>query len=222
MPAGVVVAVLTVVCVKWGDRYGPSYVTKLQSMCRRHLPPHQFLCITESPVDGVWCAPLLCDLSGWWQKLGLFQPGRFTGDVLYLDLDVVITRSLCGMVSLLDTDRSRLWALDDFSYSLVKPRQGLGDHVKNMLGGEGTVNSSVMMWHGDAAADVWRKFTPEVMSVLHGDQNFITQALWPNINLIPREWATSYKYGGEGAIRVFHGTPKPPDVSDAWVADHWR
>jgi hypothetical protein len=222
MSARLVAPMLTVVCVKWGDKYGPNYVTKLKSMCRRNLPQHQFLCITEAPVDGVWCSPLLCDLSGWWQKLGLFQPGRFCGDVLYLDLDVVITKPLHGMVELLDRDRSRLWALDDFGYPLTNPRQGIGSDTERLLGGVGTVNSSVMMWNGDAASDVWRKFTPEVMDVLHGDQNFITQALWPNINLIPPEWASSYKYGGTGAIRVFHGDPKPPQVTDKWVLDHWR
>ena len=213
---------LTVCCIKWGDKYGPGYVERLQSMCRRNLPSHYFVCFTENAVPGVCCHPLLCDLPTWWQKIGLFRAGNFTEDVIYLDLDVVITRDLFGMVALLESDRSKLWALDDFSYSLVNPKQSMAPETRRLLGGVGTVNSSVMMWHGDAASAVWDKFTVEKMDELHGDQNFITQALWPHINLIPREWATSYKYGGMGAIRVFHGNPKPPDVTDRIIVENWR
>lgn len=191
-------------------------------MCRRNLPSHRFICVTENPVDGVACAPLLCNLPGWWQKLGLFKPGTIIGDVLYLDLDVIITRELFGLVELLDKDRTKLWALDDFSYSLINPKRGIGPDTRRMLGGDGTINSSIMMWHGDACSAVWDKFSPEVMTELHGDQNWITRALWPDINLIPREWGTSYKYGGDGAIRVFHGNPKPHEITDQWLIDLWR
>ena len=142
--------------------------------------------------------------------------------MLYLDLDIVITRDLYGMIELLETHRSKLWSLDDSSYSLINPKRGIGADTLQKLGGEGTVNSSVMMWHGDTCRKVWDEFKPEVMNVLHGDQNWITQALWPDVNLIPREWATSYKYGGDGAIRVFHGNPKPHEIQDEWVAGHWR
>lgn len=213
---------LTVACIKWGDKYGPDYVTKLQSMCYRNLPVHDFICFTERPVPGVDCYNLLCNLPTWWQKIGLFKPGTFSDDVLYLDLDVVIVRELFGMVALLETDRSQLWALDDFSYSLENPRACIGPETQRLLGGAGTVNSSVMMWHGDVGAKVWTTFTPGVMKELHGDQNWITRCLWPRINLIPREWATSYKYGGDGAVRVFHGNPKPPDVDAEWVRQCWR
>jgi len=213
---------MLVACIKWGDKYGPQYVTKLQSMCGRHLPPHEFVCFTENPVDGVECPELPSSLPGWWAKIGLFQPGLFSGDVLYLDLDVVITRDCWGLVDLLNQDREKLWALDDFSYSLVNPRRSMSPAQKRLLGGDGTINSSVMMWHADTCRKVWDDFRIEKMDEVHGDQNYITQVLWPNINLIPSGWASSYKYGGTGAIRIFHGNPKPPDVHDQLVHDHWR
>lgn len=215
-------ASLTVACLKWGTKYGAEYVTKLRSMCTRNLPAHDFVCVTEAPVDGIECRPLLCDLPTWWSKIGLFRPGAFAGDVLYLDLDVVITDRLDGLVALLEQDRSKLWALDDFSYSLRRPRQAIDPATRRLLGGAGTVNSSVMLWHGDACRAVWEKFDRAKMDELHGDQNWITQALWPAINLIPEQWASSFKYGGLGAVRVFHGNPKPHQVHEDWVRQCWR
>lgn len=214
---------LTVACVKWGRKYGPDYVSKLRSMVQRNLSaPHEFACFTDWPSDDFPCRPLLTDLPGWWAKIELFRPGLFRGDVLYLDLDVVITGCIDGLVDLLDSDRSKLWALDDFGYPLTRPRRGIGPDMRRLLGGDGTVNSSVMLWHGNTARAVWDRWNPAKMDEVHGDQNWITQALWPEINLIPRGWAASYKYGGAGVVRVFHGDPKPHQVADDWVRACWR
>lgn len=216
-------AILTVACVKWGGKYPAEYVVKLQGMCRRNLPAHGFVCFTERPVVGVECRELPSDLPTWWSKVGLFKPGVMTGDTLYLDLDVVITGRLDGLLELLEQDRSKVWALDDFGYPLTNPRRGIGADMQQQLGGEGTVNSSVMLWHGDAGRRVWDEFTPAKMDEVHGDQNWITQALWPHsLRLIPPGWAASYKYGGKGVVRVFHGHPKPDQVSEPWVRECWQ
>jgi hypothetical protein len=186
------------------------------------------VCFTERPVLGVECRELPSDFPTWWSKVGLFKPGVFTGDVLYLDLDVVITDRLDGLVSLLEQDRTKVWALDDFGYPLSKPRHGIGGDMKRLLGGIGTVNSSVMLWNGDTGRKVWDDFKPEKMDEVHGDQNWITQALWPHtLRLIPEGWAKSYKYNlsrgdpGIAPIMVFHGEPKPHQVYESWVAEHW-
>lgn len=215
---------LTVICIKWGDLYGPGYVTNLHSMCKRHLPSHAFMCFTENPVPGILCPELPSPLPGWWAKIGLLQPGLLAGDVLYLDLDVVITEDLHGMVELLETDRSKLWAPDDFSYSIVNPTKRLSPEFKRLLGGEGTINSSVMMWSGDAPGKVWDEFRVGMMEEMHGDQNAISKILWPNINIIPDRWVKSFKYNNRqpGPVTVFHGQPKPTDVRDEWVRQHWR
>lgn len=212
-----------VVCVKWGAKYGADYVLRLQAMCSRHLPAHEFLCVTDAPVDGVQCRPLLCDLPTWWQKVGLFRPGWLPGLKLYLDLDVVITSDLSSLTEL-GAD-GNVWALDDFGYSLMSPRPLDDPHVRRLLGGSGTCNSSVMVWRDDAGSEVWDRFNPAVMDELHGDQNWITRALWPEkLRLIPSGIAKSYKYGQatKAPIVVFHGDPKPHQVHDAWVREHWR
>jgi hypothetical protein len=210
--------------VKWGDKYPADYVLRLRNMCRRNLPEHRFVCFTETPVPDVECRELPSDLPSWWSKIGLFKPGLFPGeDVLYLDLDVVITDRLHGMVLLLDQSRDRLWIRDDFSYSLRQSKRGLGPDMLRLLGGPGCCNSSVMLWHGDSCREVWDKFDRAAMDEMHGDQNWITHVLWPDkIALLPDEWASSYKYGGAGVIRVFHGSPKPHEVADRVVQECWR
>jgi hypothetical protein len=209
---------LTVVCVKWGTRYGAEYVTRLQRGVQRHLTvSHRFVCLTENPVDGVECEPLPSDLPGWWSKLALFRPGLLPGNKLYLDLDVILTANIDALPALLELHEG-LWARDDFSYSRRVPRQDLDDTFRKLLGGPGTVNSSVMLWWGDSCRKVWDEFTPAVMNEVHGDQNFICRTLYPDqLRFIPDELVCSYKYHirrgqGPAPVVVFHGDPKPPDL----------
>lgn len=208
-----------VLCVKWGRKYGPEWVLRLRAMVARHLSiPHEFVCITDEPVEGVQCLPLTCDLPGWWQKLGMFQPGFLPGEKLYLDLDVVITGELDSLVMAARSDRAKLWVRDDFSYSLRRPRV-LGGAARRLLGGAGTVNSSVMIWYGDSCSDVWTHFQRAHMDELHGDQNHISRVLWPQkISFLPDEAVRSYKYhvlrgALGGSVVVFHGEPKMADLS---------
>lgn len=213
--------------MKQGPKYGPEWVLKLRNMVARHLRiPHKFVCVTDDPVSDIQCLPLLCPYTGWWQKMGLFS-GVLDGDNLYLDLDVVIADDISSLPGLLELDRSKLWALDDFSYGFKNPRQGLSDDQKRFLGGNSTINSSVMLWHGDAPKAAWDQFTPALMNEVHGDQNAITKLLWPNINLIPDSVAGSYKYGklrneARKPITIFHGDPKPDQIRDKWVLENWR
>lgn len=218
---------LTVVCVKWGDKYSDEWVAKLRGMVARNLSiPHRFVCMTDKSISGVECIPCAPDLPSWWSKVGLFQPGILPGNKLYLDLDVVITDNFDGMIQFGDT----LIAPDDFSYSLINPKQGLGPDMRRLLGGDGTINSSVMLWRDDQASDVWERFEASKMSEVHGDQNWITQALWPDqLSLLPSGWVCSYKYHvlrnvPPSPIVVFHGEPKVTGLSKndplrrAWAA----
>ncbi len=209
---------MRVICVKWGDKYGPEWVYRLRAMVERNLHlDYEFVCMTDQPIDDVDCVPCADGLPGWWAKVGLHEPGKFPGTNLYLDLDVVITDSLDGIMDELQDDK--VVAPDDFSYSLINKKQGIGPDMRRLLGGDGTVNSSVMIWKDDAGRDVWDKFTPEKMDEVHGDQNWLTQALWPEqLALLPKKWVCSYKYhvmrGAEVApIVVFRGNPKVTELS---------
>ena len=216
---------MNVVCVKWGNKYGADYVLKLKRACAKHVPqPHSFICFTDVGVPDVECRPLPSDLPTWWSKVGLFKPGVLTGATLYLDLDVVLTASLQPAIDAFNSEPDYLWTLDDFGYPLLNPRPFVDPHTSRLLGGVGTVNSSLMIWRGNAGRRIWDEFEPRVMDELHGDQNWITRAMWPDrIKLLPAGIAGSYKYGGGQAfpVTVFHGDPKPADVRDEWVMRCW-
>lgn len=200
---------MRVVCIRRGGKYPDHYVKRLKAMVEKNLQlDHDFVCFTDKDIEGITCKPLPSDLPGWWSKIGLFKD--FVPETLYLDLTHVIT----GDLSIFRRDDDKVWALDDFSYSLRTPKGSVDPETRRLLGGVGTCNSSVMWWRGDAGKKVWDSFTSDVMNRLHGDQNFITETLWPDcLSLYPPGLVCSYKYHvqrGEqhGSIVKFHGQPK--------------
>ena len=201
----------TVVCLNWRNYLGrgDEYVEKLRNMVGRHLSyPHEFRVITEKDLPSD---------HGWWNKLALLR----LGPAIYFDLDVVITGSIDFVVDAFRSNPERLWMRDDFSYSRVNPRKDIGPDMHATLAGPGTCNSSVMAFPRMEPPS--RRDWPHA----HGDQNVLTAWLWPNIGLLPNDQIASYKYhwlmaGKRSAVNVFHGRPKPHEVRDSWVLEHWR
>lgn len=209
---------LNVVVLNWRnylDR-GDEYVHKMRNMASRHLTiPHKFVEITEYelPEKGRF---------GWFNKLTLLD--MFDDEVLYFDLDVIISQNVDHLVELGRSDPTKLWARNDYSYPVSLNSKVVGDGFAGPLmenGREATINSSVMYWQGR------RKVARR--DGVHGDQGCITAALWPDgIALFPDESIKSWKYHvgrglGYGDVTVFHGEPKPHQVeSDPFVRDHWR
>ncbi|MFN3831816.1 MAG: hypothetical protein ACK4SQ_06285 [Allorhizobium sp.] len=95
-----------VLCMKWGDLYGPEYVNNLAAGVRRHLKrPYRFICFTDdasgiSDDVEIFPIPEIVLPSGKkdrrWQKLSLFKSDLFglSGVALFLDLDLVIVGDL--------------------------------------------------------------------------------------------------------------------------------
>lgn len=198
---------LTVVCLNWRNYLGrgEEYVGKLRRGVARNLSaPYTFREVTE--------ADLPAGRKGWFNKLHLLE--MFDGEVMYLDLDVIVSGSLDPFVACFRADPSRIWARDDWSYPVTQPSNGR----------EATINSSLMLWRGrrDMAA------AEPLIPVTHGDQGIITQLFWPHgIGLLPNDWVRSYKYDVQrgrapGPVTVFHGNPKPHVVKERWVHECWR
>ena len=92
--------------MKWGSRYGPEFVNRLFSSIQRHTKrPTKLYCFTDNQEDinkDVICKPLPFiklpyDISFTpWRKLCVWQYPLYNlkGDVLFLDLDLVITGNL--------------------------------------------------------------------------------------------------------------------------------
>jgi hypothetical protein len=87
---------LTVLCVRYGNKYGTDYVERLRNMVSRHLTvPYEFACLTDDqhPIDGVKTIlrPSHRYSKGWWHKVHMFDPEiGLEGRILYFDLDVII------------------------------------------------------------------------------------------------------------------------------------
>lgn len=164
-----------------------AHVERLFGMVSRHLvPPFRFTCVNDSPFPG------------WWAKTSLFEPGRFKGRVLYLDLDVTVVGDLMPLARY----PSSFVAIRDF----LMPA---------------TLNSSVMAWDAGVADHIHTVFTPDVMKRLHGDQDWITEVM-PDAARFPRSWCLSYKQQvrlrgpapKDTKVIVYHGAPKPWDLPD--------
>ena len=209
---------VTVACVEVRDYLGrgAEYVERLRSMVARHLigQPHRFVCLTDAPArhgglpaESIHALPT-CDklaqlLTGWWAKLYLFEPGRFSGRVLYLDLDTLIVGPLepvvaqTGAVKLLD------WGWDRDVTA--------GGHL---------------VWDAGEHAEVWAgaELAPKRYA---DDQEYLT-ALggW---NRLPPALLRSYRYHCKSgppagcSVVAFHGRPKPHELGpDHWVTRAWR
>ena len=98
--------VQTIICMKWGTRYPSTYVNCLWSMIKRNTRrPTRLVCFTDdasgispdvttAPLPRIALPARIGDLP--WRKIALWAeevPG-LSGDVLFLDLDVVITGSI--------------------------------------------------------------------------------------------------------------------------------
>ena len=89
----------TVACVlRSGKDFSAGYVHRLYAAVREHWPKGErldFVALTDTPIDHpeVREIPLLHQWPGYWAKLELFRPDVM-GDLLYFDLDTMITGPL--------------------------------------------------------------------------------------------------------------------------------
>jgi len=192
---------VTLACVRKGDKYSAEYVQRLQRGIARHMPHKdwEFVCLTDRHMPGILCESLTENLPGWWSKIELFKMGE---PLIYFDLDVVITGSLAPLLDWEGFGIIKDWWLPGFNSSVMK-----------LTGNEGFV---------------FDEFLPEDMSRCYmGDQQWISEEL-SGAKTFPPAWFPSYKAGRhfaeppKGAIAcIFHGAPKPSEITDGWVAELW-
>jgi hypothetical protein len=176
-----------------------DYVVRLRSMMRRHLPTqHEFTCLTDSPES------LPRDMRtvkisrpenfpGWWSKLEIFSPEHeLSGPSIYVDLDVLVVRSL------------ELLADVNSTLTLI-PHEGdfngrLGLQVVKKY------NSSVMVCHPDRLRSLYCDWNHGVTRRLWGDQDWIAERM-PSQPTFPLGW-----FPRLSAIRVpAEGRPRWPE-----------
>lgn len=232
---------LNVACVIHGNAYDWIYVDRLCNMVRRNLSlPIKFHVYTEKhrDVPNSMVKHVLPDfgLSGpkqsWWYKLEIFNTQHHSGPLLYLDLDLIITGSLDWITVL---PLNYFWAIRDFRYLWRPGSRGL--------------NSSIMWFDTRLYSYVYQTFLDnnlkELMKQYKGDQDFITdtvsyneQKCFDTSKIKSWRWQVldggfdfakrKHYLPGTGAqldnltsVVVFHGQPKPHNVSDSTMQKLW-
>jgi len=229
----------TVVCVKWGTKYPPQYVNILYNMVKRHSKiESNFVCLTENPSEldrNIIIKPLpSLSLEGWWMKPYVFSKDLgLKGDILFLDLDLVICDNI-----------DKLWSYKENKFMIIK------DFTRCMSPNYKRFNSSVYRFTAEDYHWIWDDFHRSYKDIVkkhHGDQDYLFEKLQDKAETWPINWIQSYKWeirdqkdltiiNGkrnfntiinpnipyECAIAVFHGDPKPSECKDPWVINAWK
>ena len=230
---------LTVLCVRFGTKYGREYVERLRNMAARHIKvPYEFVCLTDdiNPIEGV--RSIVQPLAGyhrlWWHKVHMFDAGLpLSGRILYFDLDIII----CADVEKLIRGSGNKFL-------------GIRDFNRKFHPGWNILNSSVMSWMHGQHSYIFEDFKRDPLHAqkLLGDQDWIWRVAKQKITFWPDDVIQSYKWeirergdlmvdrgkrkfktvsnstniDENCCIVVFHGDPKPEDIQDKFVVDNWK
>lgn len=211
---------LTVACVwvKANVPYSVEYVTNLRSMVAKHLTrPYEFVCLTDRPwllPVGIRAIPIShsAKVPGWWAKVRLFDADRFSGRVLYLDLDSLVVDGLEAVV-----DYPAPFALLPHA-GTFQPRTGHRIVRK--------FNSSVMVW--DAGVPPVFGDVTALAREYWGDQDALGE-LAPEAATMPGRWFPRLSELDGAAPQppakvVLVKKPKNHIAADLypWVGNAWR
>jgi hypothetical protein len=241
----------TIVCMKWGTRYGPDFVNRLWSMILRNTRrPTRLVCYTEDATGidpAVEAHPLLpIELPEpiryrHWRKIALWAetlPG-LEGEALYLDLDIVITGPL-----------------DDF----FDYEPGKFCVIRNWTQpGEIVGNTTAYRFRVGSAPHLLERMEREPFVVYrqHGNsQTYVTREVGLPTAFWPESWCVSFKHSlmprwplnfvlspklpRDARIVAFTGKPDPDEALEGrwpspwykrvykhvrptpWIGEHWR
>ena len=232
---------MNIVCLKWGDKYGPEYVNRLYSGVNRNCSiPFKFICFTDNdhglntniqtiPIDSSSLPVNQRGFQGWWFKLHLFENNNgLNGRVVYIDLDTVIT----GNIDHILQNTQGFVTLRDF-YRGYPPNQPPRDEV----------GSGLLAWDHNEHDYFYSEFMPSAEKLMPrypgGDQMWIQdrqqertywQDHFPNqivsfkAHCVPHRSRAkvSSKLPHDARIVCFHGPPRPHEVAHHdWMKQHW-
>jgi hypothetical protein len=233
--------VKTILCMKWGGKYGPHYVNALREGVSRHLTaPFRFLCLTDDAAGlktGIESAPLpemplderATDRErhdGTWRKLAVFRRGlaNLQGPVLFLDLDVVITGDL-----------DRLFAYEPDRFCIIRDwlevrRRPLRRFFDPRFHPQADVNSSVFRYEMPKHAYLFDHLVANqswANDRFRIEQHYLGAAIGDRA-FWPAEWVVSFKRScrhafplnlwlepkqtADASVVVFHGHPNPDEA----------
>lgn len=208
--------------MKWGTRYGPEYVNRLNKSIQRHTKRQtQLICFTDNHVgidDQVKCYPLpsiklprtISDTP--WRKLSVWQYPLYNlkGDILFLDLDLVITGNV-----------DRFFDFKPGHYCVIENWTQIGQNIGNtscFRFPAGKYNF-IFDHFQNAPVEIWKKY--------HIEQIYLSDKIKEQV-FWPADWCKSYKHNllpkwplriwkpahlpKDTSIVAFTGKPDPDDV----------
>ncbi len=192
--------------MKWGSRYGANFVNRLNAAIKRNTNREtQLVCLTDDPsgIDNdIRCEPipdinLPEDLIVTpWRKLVLWKDNlvNLTGDVLFLDLDLVITGNLDDMF---DFEPGRFCVIENWT----QPGKNIG-------------NTSCFRWNVGSHAHIFNKLETEqsrILSTYRIEQVYISREV-SDMVFWPKQWCASFKHSllPKWPMNFFKAPPLPP------------
>ena len=212
----------TIVCMKWGSRYGSSFVNRLSRSIKRHTNRKtRLICFTDDTADinlDVQCEPLpyinlpkqIANTP--WRKISIWQHPllNLEGDVLFLDLDLVITGNL-----------DRFFDYKPGTYCVIENWTQKGQGIGNTSCFRFPVGKYKNIYNlfQENPKKIWKEFHIEQIFLSHEIKE---QVFWPE------KWCVSFKHDllpkwpfriwepaklpAETSLVAFTGKPDPDDV----------
>ena len=240
-----------VICMKWGTRYGSEYVNKIYGMVMRNTNrPTRLTCFTDDTTGirpEVNCLPLpeieLRDDIAWtpWRKLALWQKdlGGLSGDVLFLDLDLIITGNI-----------DCFFDFQPGKYCVIENWTQMGQNIGNTSAFRFPVGKYTHIY------DELKTRQDEIVKKYVIEQIYISREI-DEMYFWPAEWCVSFKHSllpkwpmnffkvaqlrPENRVIAFTGKPDPDEAAigvwpvkspikkiykhvlpTPWINEHWR
>ena len=208
--------------MKWGDRYSALFVNRLYKSIIKHTQkPTKVICFTDDSKNinkNVFCRPLPKIILPKeinftpWRKISVWQYPllKLEGDILFLDLDLVITGNL-----------DRFFDYKPGNYCVIENWTQLNMGIGNTSCFRFPVGQykHIFDQFQNAPEKIWKKYHIEQIYL---SEEIKEQVFWPKDwcqsfkhNLLPkwpfRLWKTA-KLPEETSVVAFTGKPDPDDV----------
>ena len=214
----------TIICMKWGSRYGAEFVNRLFSSIKIHAKRRtQLYCYTDDQFGinkEIICKPLpninlpKDILLTPWRKISIWQYplGNLKGDILFLDLDLVITGNL-----------DRFFDFKPGKYCVIENWTQIGQNIGNTSCFRFPAGKYDFVFNkfNKNPEKIWKKYHIEQIYL---SDNIKDQVFWPS------EWCKSFKHDllpkwpfriwqpaklpKETSIVAFTGKPDPDEVAN--------
>jgi len=225
----------TVICMRWGGWPVEDVNILFRSVMRNTKRPTRFVALTDDATgmdEGITTLPLP-QIPFWnargmyggegWRKLALWAKDiGIDGEVLYLDLDVVVTGSIDDFF---DYRPGEFCIIRNWTEKFIK------------IG-----NSSIMKFVAGSASYIVEEFAKDPVAQSHkfgNEQKFATLNHRGPIHFWPKEWCPSFKKNlipfwplrlwkeaplpKDARMVVFTGAPRPRDaLNGQWPTRRWR